>query len=43
VFPLKWGGSSDFVAFAAATALLNIPAGTGKVATDSLVKLVRLP
>src|SRR5678809_793935 len=38
VFPLKWGGSSDFVAFAAATALLNIPAGTGKVATDSLVK-----
>ncbi len=43
VFPLKWGGSSDFVAFAAATALLNIPAGTGTVATDSLVKLVRLP
>ena len=32
VFPLKWGGSSDFVAFAAATALLNIPAGTGTVA-----------
>jgi molybdopterin biosynthesis enzyme len=43
VFPLKWGGSSDFVAFAAATALLNIPAGTGTVATDSVVKLVRLP
>jgi len=43
VFPLKWGGSSDFVAFAAATALLNIPAGTGTVATNSLVKLVRLP
>ena len=43
VFPLKWGGSSDFVAFAAATALLNIPAGTGTVATDSLVRLVRLP
>jgi molybdopterin molybdotransferase len=43
VFPLKWGGSSDFVAFAAATALVNIPAGSGTVATDSLVRVVRLP
>ncbi|MCA1557232.1 MAG: molybdopterin molybdotransferase MoeA, partial [Acidobacteria bacterium] len=25
--PLKWGGSSDFVAFARATALINIPQG----------------
>jgi molybdopterin molybdotransferase len=43
VFPLKWGGSSDFVAFAAATALVNIPAGSGTVAADSLVRVVRLP
>jgi molybdenum cofactor synthesis domain-containing protein len=43
VFPLKWGGSSDFVAFALATALLNVPVGTGTLATDSLVKVVRLP
>ena len=25
--PLKWGGSSDFVAFARATALINVPTG----------------
>ena len=43
VFPLKWGGSSDFVAFALATALVNIPVGTGTLVTDSLVKVVRLP
>jgi molybdenum cofactor synthesis domain-containing protein len=43
VFPLKWGGSSDFVAFALATALVNVPVGTGTLATDSLVKVVRLP
>ena len=42
VFPLKWGGSSDFVAFARATALAIIPAGS-KMESDSLVKLVRLP
>jgi molybdenum cofactor synthesis domain-containing protein len=42
VFPLKWGGSSDFVAFARATALAIIPAGA-KMESDSLVKLVRLP
>jgi molybdopterin biosynthesis enzyme len=42
VFPLKWGGSSDFVAFARATALAIIPAGA-KMDSDSLVKLVRLP
>ena len=42
VYPLKWGGSSDFVAFARATALAIIPAGS-KMDTDSLVKFVRLP
>jgi len=41
VFPLKWGGSSDFVAFARATALAIIPAGS-KVDSDALVKFVRL-
>ncbi|PYS74808.1 MAG: molybdopterin molybdenumtransferase MoeA [Acidobacteria bacterium] len=43
VFPLKWGGSSDFIAFARATALAIIPAGTKTLDADSLVKFVRLP
>ena len=42
-FPLKWGGSSDFVAFAQATALVIIPAGTEICQGESLVKVVRLP
>ena len=42
-FPLKWGGSSDFVGFAMATALINIPANTKTVEANSLVKVVRLP
>jgi molybdopterin molybdotransferase len=42
-FPLKWGGSSDFVAFALATALVVIPAGTKLTDTDALVKILRLP
>jgi molybdopterin molybdotransferase len=42
VFPLKWGGSSDFVAFARATALAILPA-RAKLDTDSIVKFVRLP
>jgi molybdopterin molybdotransferase len=41
--PLKWGGSSDFVAFARATALINVPAGVRMIETRSLVKIVRLP
>jgi molybdenum cofactor synthesis domain-containing protein len=41
--PLKWGGSSDFVAFARATALLNVPAGTKAIAAGSSIKFVRLP
>jgi molybdenum cofactor synthesis domain-containing protein len=42
-FPLKWGGSSDFVAFAVATALVIIPAGNKSWEADTLVKIVRLP
>jgi len=42
-FPLKWGGSSDFIAFARATALIIIPAGTRSLETDAIVKIVRLP
>jgi molybdenum cofactor synthesis domain-containing protein len=41
--PLKWGGSSDFVAFAHATALIDVPAGVKIIAAGSPVKIVRLP
>jgi molybdenum cofactor synthesis domain-containing protein len=41
--PLKWGGSSDFVAFARATALINVPAGVKMIDAGSPVKIVRLP
>src|SRR5712691_7664985 len=41
--PLKWGGSSDFVAFARATALMSIAAGIKAIDAGSLVKIVRLP
>jgi molybdopterin molybdotransferase len=41
--PLKWGGSSDFVSFAQATALINIPADVKKVAAGSIVHGCRLP
>jgi molybdenum cofactor synthesis domain-containing protein len=41
--PLKWGGSSDFVAFARATALINIPAGPAKTSAGSVVRVVHLP
>jgi molybdopterin biosynthesis enzyme len=41
--PLKWGGSSDFVSFARATALINIPADAGKVTGGSIVRGCRLP
>jgi molybdopterin biosynthesis enzyme len=40
---LKWGGSSDFVAFARATALINVPAGVKTVAEGQFVKAIRLP
>ncbi len=42
-FPLKWGGSSDFVAFALTTALVSVPAGTKKVEAGTLVNVFRLP
>jgi len=41
--PLKWGGSSDFVTFARATALINVPAGVKMIEAGSQVKIVRLP
>jgi molybdopterin molybdotransferase len=41
--PLKWGGSSDFVAFARSTALIIVPAGMKTVEAGSLVQIVRLP
>jgi molybdenum cofactor synthesis domain-containing protein len=41
--PLKWGGSSDFVAFARAAALLIVPAGVKTLEAGSVVSVVRLP
>jgi molybdopterin molybdotransferase len=41
--PLKWGGSSDFVAFAQATALVIVPADVKTVEAESVVSVVRLP
>lgn len=41
--PLKWGGSSDFVAFTSATALINISAGVKTREAGRRVKVVRLP
>jgi molybdopterin biosynthesis enzyme len=40
--PLKWGGSSDFVAFAKATALINLAAGTKFLSQGTTVRVVRL-
>lgn len=41
--PVKWGGSSDFVAFARATGLINVPAGIGTLARGSSAKVFVLP
>jgi molybdenum cofactor synthesis domain-containing protein len=41
--PLKWGGSSDFVAFARATALVNVLAGVKMIEAGNRVTIVRLP
>jgi molybdenum cofactor synthesis domain-containing protein len=41
--PLKWGGSSDFVGFVKATALIIVPRDTGVIEAGRRVKLVRLP
>ncbi|HEU4595668.1 MAG TPA: gephyrin-like molybdotransferase Glp [Pyrinomonadaceae bacterium] len=41
--PLKWGGSSDFVAFARAEALVIVPAGAEVVEEGEVLRVVRLP
>jgi molybdenum cofactor synthesis domain-containing protein len=41
--PLKWGGSSDFVSFARATALIDVPAGAKIIAAGSVVRVALLP
>lgn len=41
--PLKWGGSSDFVAFTRATALIIVPEGVKMLDAGTGVKIVRLP
>jgi molybdopterin molybdotransferase len=41
--PLKWGGSSDFVAFARATALINVPSRMKTIDAGSTVNMVYLP
>jgi molybdopterin molybdotransferase len=41
--PLKWGGSSDFVAFAQATALIIVPQGVSTLDAEEVVRVVRLP
>jgi len=41
--PLKWGGSSDFIAFAKATALINLPAGTKLINQGTPLTIVLLP
>jgi molybdenum cofactor synthesis domain-containing protein len=41
--PLKWGGSSDFAAFARATALINVPTGVKTIEAGTPVMVVRLP
>jgi molybdenum cofactor synthesis domain-containing protein len=41
--PLRWGGSSDFVAFTRADALLIVDAGVQTVAAGAVVRVVRLP
>jgi molybdopterin biosynthesis enzyme len=41
--PLKWGGSSDFVAFARATALINVSMGLKTIEKGKAVQVVRFP
>lgn len=41
--PLRWGGSSDFVAFTQATALIIVPEGVPKIEIGAIVSVVRLP
>jgi molybdopterin molybdotransferase len=42
-FPLKWGGSSDFVAFALTTALVIVPTGVKSLEAGSIVSVLRMP
>ena len=42
-FPLKWGGSSDFVAFALTTALIVVPANLKSIEAGAAVSVLRLP
>lgn len=41
--PLQWGGSSDFVAFTRATALIIVPQGEARLTAGTLVQAVHLP
>jgi molybdenum cofactor synthesis domain-containing protein len=41
--PLKWGGSSDFVAFARATSLIVVPQDTRTVEAGAIVRVLHLP
>ncbi len=41
--PLRWGGSSDFVAFVRASALVIVPEATTQLEADVVVRVVRLP
>lgn len=41
--PLKWGGSSDFVAFARATSLINVPQGIRTLEAGEVVRVLHLP
>lgn len=41
--PLKWGGSSDFIAFARATALINVPQGVKALDAGQIVRVFHLP
>lgn len=41
--PLKWGGSSDFVAFVRATALIVVPQDARTVEAGSIVRILHLP
>jgi molybdenum cofactor synthesis domain-containing protein len=41
--PLRWGGSSDFVGFARAKALIKVPLGVRIIAAGSSVSILRLP
>jgi molybdopterin molybdotransferase len=41
-FPLKWGGSSDFVGFSQATALVIVPVRVNMIEAGEVVKVVQI-